>query len=199
MNARARGFTLVEVLVAVAIFALAAGLAVGGMNAITRARTQLDGDLARLADLQFAVGLIERDLRGIAMRPVRTGYGPAMPALSGGLDALELSRYGAVGALAQSQSDIARIGYQLDGKRLLRLHYPVLDRGPSSLPTIDPLLDRVERLEWRYIGARGAPTLAQWPPPRGGDALPRAIELRLQLSDYGEIRRVFELPLGSAP
>ncbi|MGQ0800533.1 MAG: type II secretion system minor pseudopilin GspJ [Pseudomarimonas sp.] len=199
MNVRCRGFTLIEVLVAVAIFALAAGLAVGGMNAITRARVQLDGDLARLADLQFAIGLIERDLRGIAIRPVREGYGPPKPALSGGLEALELSRYGAVGALAQSQSDIARIGYQLDGKRLLRLYYPVLDRSPGALPTIDPLLDQVERIEWRYIGARGAPASAQWPPPRAGDGLPRAVELRLQLSDYGEIRRVFELPLGSAP
>ena len=199
MSAPSRGFTLVEVLVAVAIFALAAGLAVGGMNAITRARAQMDGDLARLADLQFAIGLIERDLRGIAMRPIREGYGPAMPALSGRVDALEISRYGAVGALAQNRSDISRIGYQIDGKRLLRLHYPVLDRSPGSLPTIDPLLDQVERIEWRYIGARGAPSLSQWPPPRGGDVLPRAVELRLQLSDYGEIRRVFELPLGSTP
>ena len=199
MNVHRRGFTLVEVLVAVAIFALAAGLAVGGMNAITRARVQLDDDLARLSDLQFAIGLIERDLRGIAMRPVRDGYGPAKPALSGDVDALELSRYGAVGALAQSQSDIARIGYQLDGKRLLRLQYPVLDRSPSALPTIDPLLDQVERIEWRYVCARGAPTLTQWPPPLGGDELPRAVELRLQLSDYGEIRRVFELPLRSDP
>ncbi len=193
------GFTLVEVLVAVAIFALAAGLALGGMNAITRARTQLDADLARLAALQFAIGLIERDLRGIANRPARVGYGPARPALDGRSDGLELSRYGAVGILAQEQSDIARIAYQLDGDQLLRLRYPVLDRGPAVVPSMDTLLDRVERVEWRYLGARGAQPLSQWPPPRVAAGLPRAVELRIQTTDMGEIRRLFELPVGRLP
>jgi general secretion pathway protein J len=197
--AASSGFTLVEVLVAVAIFALAAGLALGGMNAITRGRAQLDAELQRLAALQFAIGLLERDLRGAALRPVRAGFGPPRAALEGRSDYLELSRYGAVGALAQSQPDIARIGYQLDGDRLLRLRYPVLDRSPSTLPAIEPLLDRIERIEWRYLGPRGSPILDRWPPLRGGTELPRAIELRLQLADLGDIRRVFELPSSGPP
>jgi general secretion pathway protein J len=197
--ALSRGFTLIEVLVAVAIFALAAGLALGGMNAITRGRAQLDAELQRLAALQFAIGLLERDLRGVALRPIRAGFGPPRAALEGRTDFLELSRYGAVGALAQSQPDIARIGYQLDGDRLLRLRYPVLDRSPSTVPAIEPLLDRIERIEWRYLGPRGTPMLDRWPPPRGAAELPRAIELRLQLADLGEIRRVFELPASGPP
>lgn len=193
------GFTLIEVLVAVALFALAASLALGGLSAITRARTQLDGDMQRIAALQFAIGLIERDMRSAALRPIRDGFGAARPPLSGRTDSLEISRYGAVGLLAQTQSDIARIGYQRDGERLLRLRFPVLDRGPSTAPMIEPLLNGVERVEWRYMGAGGSQWLVQWPPPRGADDLPRAIELRLELSDFGEIRRVFELPTGIAP
>lgn len=199
MSKAARGFTLVELLVAVALFALAASLALGGMSALVRARAQLDAELTRLAALQFAIGVIERDLRGIAARPVRTGFGTPRPALVGAVATLELSHYSAAGALAQSRADISRVGYQLDGQRLLRVRYPVLDRPPAVAPTLDPLLDQVERIEWRYIGDPGSPSQSQWPPPRGGDDWPRAVELRLQLSDLGEIRRVFELPQTMQP
>jgi hypothetical protein len=41
--------------------------------------------------------------------------------------------------------------------------------------------------------------LDRWPPLRGGTELPRAIELRLQLADLGDIRRVFELPSSGPP
>lgn len=197
---RRAGFTLVELLVAVALFALAATLALGGMTAITRARSQLDADLARLAALQFAVGLVERDLRGVAERPVREGYGATRPAIDGRTDMIEISRYGAVGALAQARPDIERIAYQVDGGRLLRLRHAVLDRTPASVPAVDELLDRVVRIEWRYLGGAGQLPATQWPGPRVQAAgLPRAIELRLFLEDYGEIRRVFELPRGAAP
>ena len=77
------GFTLVEMLVAVAIFALASALAYGGLSALTRARSQLEQQNERLGRLQFAIGLIERDLRSAAPRAVRDNYGAPLPALSG--------------------------------------------------------------------------------------------------------------------
>lgn len=199
MKQRSGGFTLIEVMVAVALFALAAALALGGMSAITRSRAQLDAELDRQAKIVFAIGLMERDLRGAAVRPIREAYGAQRPALEGRLDQIELSHYGAIGLPAAGRSAIERVGYQLDGDRLLRLRYPVLDRTASTAPTIDTLLDRVVRIQWRYAGSAGAPLAAQWPPPSQGIALPRAVELRLVLEDAGEIRRLFELPLLPAP
>ncbi|MFA5683465.1 MAG: type II secretion system minor pseudopilin GspJ [Lysobacteraceae bacterium] len=190
---RAGGFTLIEMLVAVALFALAAVLALGGMDAITRARTQLDEETARLAALQFAVGLIERDLRAVAQRPVRDAQGSEQPALAGSLRMIELSRHASGGLLIQPRSDIERVAYQLDGSRLQRLRYPVLDRAPGSAPVMEALLDDVAALEWRYLGATPRPGV-QWPPPRESGGLPRAVELTLRLQDGVEIRRLFELP-----
>jgi general secretion pathway protein J len=193
-NAR-RGFTLVEMLVAVAIFALA----YGGLIALTRAHTRLEAENDRLGRLQFALGLIERDLRSVAARGARDGYGTLMPPLVGARDRIELSRYGLANALELPRAQIERVGYRVERGALMRLRYAVLDRTPGSEPRVDALLDRIESLEWRYLAADGR-DLNQWPPPRASDdAPPRAVLLSVRLEDYGEIRRILELPEVAQP
>lgn len=194
-----RGFTLVEMLVAVAIFALASGLAYGGLVALTRARSQLDATNERLGKLQFAVGLLERDLRGVAGRGVRDGYGAPHAPLEGTRDRIEFSRHGYANGLALPRAEIERIGYRLEDGALQRLRHAVLDRTPGSVPTADSVLDQVERLEFEYVATDGR-KLAQWPPPRAPSGTPPlALIVTLTLTDYGEIRRVLELPDEALP
>jgi general secretion pathway protein J len=193
------GFTLVEMLVAVALFAIASALAFGGLGALTRARSQLDAENERLGRLQFAVGLLERDLRGVAARAVRDGNGAVQAPLTGTRDRLELSRHGLSNALALPRATIERVGYRLEDGVLQRQRYAVLDRTGGSGPSEDRLLDRVEALEFTYLTDDGR-EVAQWPPPRAqGDAPPRAVAVTLRLPDYGELRRVLELPEAPAP
>ena len=191
---RHSGFTLVEMLVALAVFALASALAYGGLAALTRARGQLDAENERLGRLQFAIGLIERDLRGAAPRAVRDGYGAPQPSLVGTRERIEFSRYGLANALALPRAEVERVGYRLQENRLQRLRYAVLDRTPGSQPQVDDLLDRVQTIEFDYLGRDGREQ-PQWPPLRaGGDDAPRAVAITLTLADYGTIRRVLELP-----
>lgn len=194
-----RGFTLVEMLVAVAIFAIASALAYGGLSALTRARSGLEAENARLGKLQFAIGLVERDLRSAVVRGVRDANGAPLPALLGARERIELSRQGHGNQLALPRAEIERVGYRLEDGILRRERHLVLDRTPGSRPVVDDLLDQVEALEWRYLASDGR-ELALWPPPRDAvQALPRAVVLRLQLADYGEIRRVLELPEEALP
>jgi general secretion pathway protein J len=194
-----RGFTLLEMLVAIAIFALASALAYGGLDALVRARQQLDATQERLGRLQFALGLLERDLRSVAPRPVRDDYGVTHGALEGSGDRLEVTHGGLANALALPRAELERVGWRsLDG-RLQRRRYPALDRTPASTPFDDDLLDQVESLRFRYLDAQGR-AQPQWPPPRGGtEALPRAVIVTLTLADFGELRRVLELPQEPPP
>jgi general secretion pathway protein J len=193
-KSRSRGFTLLEMLVAVAIFALASALAYGGLEALMRSRAQLDASQQRLAKLQFAIGLIERDVRSLAARGVRDGYGVPRSALEGTRERIELTRGGYANALALPRAELERVAYRLLDGKLRRERYAVLDRLPGSVPVVDELLDEVQRLEFRYLAIDGRDA-AQWPPPRAGsDAPPRAVIVELVLADIGEIRRVLELP-----
>ena len=195
----ALGFTLLEMLVAVAIFALASALAYGGLDGLMRARGQLDAAQDRLGRVQFALGLLERDVRGTAPRPVRDGQGTPRAALEGARDRIELTRGGYANSLSLPRAELERVGWQLRDGVLQRLRYAVLDRTQGSRPLEDALVDRVEALDFRYVGVDGR-ELPQWPPPQGSAVpMPRAVVVSVTFEDLGEIRRVLELPREDAP
>lgn len=193
-----RGFTLVEVLVATAVFAIMSALAWGGLNAVIRAREVLVAEQQDFARTLRAVGMLERDLLGAVARPVRGNYGEPLPALQGDGDHLELTRLGFASALVDARSNLERVVYEQDGNTLKRGRYAVLDRAAGSLPEFSAVRDRLRRLHFRYLDAQGR-WLDAW--PRRDDkpeALPRAIEFRLDIDGVGEISRLIELPSGAA-
>jgi general secretion pathway protein J len=192
---RARGFTLLELLVAIGLFSVLAVLVWGSLDGLARTSTQLQQATSRLAAVQRALDLLVRDLRQAAPRPVRDGNGRTLPALAGEGTRLELTRAGHGNALAQPRSTLERAGWRQREGRLERLHWPVLDRAGGTRARVDVLLDGVEALHVRYRDADGREH-DRWPPARAadGNALPRAVELRLRLEDMGELVRLVELP-----
>jgi general secretion pathway protein J len=195
MNRR-HGFTLVEVLVAVFIFALLMIVAYGSVNALLRTRDALAEQNGRLRELQFAVGLLERDLRSALARPVREGYGEREPALIGARDAIAFTHAGVANPLGQERARIERVGYARNDQALARSSFAVLDRTPATAPTARDLLPRVRSVVFRYFD--GEQWREQWPPgnrqPRLLRALPRAVEFSIETEDLGRIQRLVELP-----
>jgi len=191
---RHRGFSLVELLVALAVFAAMAAAAYGGLGQLARTRAALAAQQDRFAALTRAVSMLERDLRQAVARPVRGNDGNGVPALAGSTEAIELTRLGFANPLAEPRSNLERVVYSVDNGVLRRGRYAALDRAPNSVPAASTLLERVGHWQLRYFGCDGR-WRAGWPP--GGAAgceLPRAVEFRFTPEELGEIRRVVELP-----
>ena len=195
---RPRGFTLLELLVAIALFAVVAALVWGSLEGLSRGSMQLREASERLAAVQRGVDLLVRDLRQAAPRPVRDGSGRELAALLGEPRQLEFTRAGHANALAQVRAELERVGYRRGEDGLERLRWTVLDRAGASQAQRETLFTGLQSLQILYRDASGREH-GNWP-PRGGDgALPRAVELRLVLDDYGELRRLVELPVATLP
>ncbi len=198
---RAAGFTLLELLIAIAIFAL---LAIGAWRMLGAV---LDSDEAtraqeqQLRELVRAISAFERDIRQVIARPVRDAYGEPRAALlgerQGDDDALELTRGGWRNPTGAQRSRLQRVRWQLSGERLERRYWTVLDQSQDSLPQVQDALEGVTALRLRYMDASGgwqdSWPAAGLPEDERLERLPRALELTLEHRRYGELRRVLRL------
>ena len=195
------GFTLLELLIAIAIFALL-GLATYRMldsvlntDASTRAHEQ------QLRELVRGMAAFERDILQVSPRPARDPFGEPRAALLGeDVDgaAIELTRAGWRNPLGQPRATLQRVRWQLSGEQWQRRYWKVLDQSQDSQPQIQQVLDGVTSMQLRYLDGQGE-WRTSWPPTdqrseQQQDALPRAVELVLEHRRYGELRRVLRLP-----
>jgi general secretion pathway protein J len=196
---RQRGFTLVEMLVALTIFALMSVLAYRGLNAVLETREHLTEDNRRWRDLTLTLAQLEQDIGMAVDRPVRDGGDLVQPALVGDPNAigasaaqLSLSRMGMAWQTGV-QADVRRHGYRLANGTLEQLVWPVLDQAPHSEPAVHALLERVTRFDLRYLDSAGN-WQPRWPLPGGTAALPAAVEVVVELETGTRVTRVFALP-----
>jgi general secretion pathway protein J len=197
------GFSLIEVLVATAIFSIIAVVAWSGIAALVSARETVSRQGDRLRALQLAVGGLERDLSQSIARPVRGPGGITLPALVGDATGLEVSLIGFATQLDPHGGRVRRHAWRQSEGQLLRNRFPTLDRadfGPRDDPEV--MLDAISVFRIRYLGESGEWT-AFWPPRLGPDArpgaLPRAIEITVEAEGLGSVRRVIAPPAGAAP
>lgn len=199
-----KGFTLFELLVAAAIFALMGALAYGGLNALIEQRRQGAIVMDRMTEIQRGFTILSRDVLQARNRSVREPYhGDPMPPLRGadGNDyALELTRGGWRNPLGQARSNLQRVAYRIESDGLVRYNWLVLDQAQDSVPVRTVLIEDATRLAVRYLDADGE-WQSEWPPfdPNTGEAaavLPRGIEIGVDLEDWGRITRLYEVAGG---
>ncbi|NLG76316.1 MAG: type II secretion system minor pseudopilin GspJ [Xanthomonadaceae bacterium] len=197
-----RGFTLLEILIAVAIFVLVGAMAMGGYNELVTQSQILESNNARSRAVQAAVQRMVQDFATLEPRPVREplgeSYQPALRADARSQLLAELTHSGWSNPAGVPRSTLQRVAYRIDEEgRLRREYWYVLDRTLSGEPVSTVLVDKVERVEFRFMDSNGR-WHEQWPPlgysaPDAQRFRPTAVEITLELEDWGEIKRLVEV------
>jgi len=183
------GFTLIELVVAMSIFAVLslAGWQVFNNLMITRERASVQAE--RLSAEQLAYGQLLRDLTQAVARPVRDQAGTQAALL---LDAQRLSvtRTGYFDPRFSQVSPLERVQYVLEGENFIRLSNPQIDQTGVAQPTRTVLLRDVQQLRFEALNPEPQPlwpSLADQPPtnpsqgsvPAGDTRLPRGVQVTL--------------------
>jgi general secretion pathway protein J len=197
---RQRGFTLVEVMIAVLIAAILSVMAFEAMQEALKNRDRVKVHAVRLQALQFTMRSLVQDLSQLNPRPVREPLGPGyQPALAGGTD-LVFTRGGWMNPVGLDRSTLQRVRYALREGRLYRETWRVLDAQLYPEPDSKQLLDGVRSFTLRYMND-GRSWQDNWPPATlGGQRTQRelgwrpiAVEVTLDLEDFGKLTRLIEV------
>jgi general secretion pathway protein J len=190
-RAREGGFTLVEMLIALAIFGMIAAGSVALLSFSVRSQEMAERQLDRLSAIRRAGALLTADLAQAATRTWRDADGQQQPAFigSGGRDArlLVMVRGGWDNPDGAARASLQRVEYRLQGGRLYRVGYAAVDGNAAS--AVASLIDDVSAVQLRYRARDGAWS-EQWYPADPAE-LPLAVELVVTSERLGAIRQLF--------
>ncbi len=208
------GYTLLELIVVIGIFAIFAAMAYGGLESVLKTRVGVEQALTRTESYDRAYLRMRADFQGAASRIVRDNAGDDLPLFF--FDTynrrVEFTRSGWQNLLSFPRSTFERVSYVLDDsqpkgasrariedKRLVRRSWLVLDRAPQTEPQELVLLDHVEDLNWRFLDNNKV-WQDTWPAGDAGNAIgaatqttPLAVEIKLKTEDWGEMKFLFRV------
>lgn len=237
---KARGFTLIEVLVALLILGIMSALGYGTYRAARISAERTEDSLKRSREIEFGMRVLVMDFAQMVPRPVRDPLGQSrLPALKGSqgngnsagtdnanslgsgftqhfnsdpgfqstftgsssdktvIQLADLTRGGWSNTAGQQRSTLQRVSYALVGDTLKRSYTTNLDIVQGSKPVVQDLFAKVKTIQFRYLDANQA-WQNNWPPAsipltEGYAIRPVAVEITVEFTDWGKIRRLIEV------
>lgn len=188
-----KGFTLIEILVALAVFAVMSLIAYRGVSETLLVKQRLDVENRKWRDLTLILGRFDEDVSQIVNRNWRDRGGVGQPSVRGGpelvqeFDAnLEMIRF-------DPSAGLVHVGYRVKSGKLEMLLWDVIDQAPRTEPAVHTLLDQVKALQVRFLDPSGQ-WHPRWPQAAFANNLPRGVELKLTLASGETITRLLALP-----
>ena len=196
-----RGFTLVEVLVAMLLLSIMTAMGYGTYRQARISAERTSDSQQRTREIEFGMRVMVQDLTQCAPRPIRDQLGsnrlPALRAGPGAPTLMDLTRMGWSNSAGAQRGTLQRVSYRLDKETLKRAYMPVLDPTLNNRPIEQDLLTKVKTIQFRFLD-QNRQWIDLWPMPglTADQALvyrPIAVEVIVEFKDWGKVRRLVEV------
>ncbi|MHB8255066.1 MAG: type II secretion system minor pseudopilin GspJ [Acidiferrobacter sp.] len=191
---KTRGFTLLEMLVAIAIFAIVGAIAYTGLDRAMAIRAQLKTVRTRWEARGLAQYRLADDLSQVRARPVRNGAGLLLPAFMvrkvGRAIRLSFTTGGPPPFGAAPRSNLRRVEYTIKHGNLVWRRWAVLDRAPGERRAQEVLIHGVRRFHVAMLTARGL-YVRTWPTAGPPAAEPNVVKVVVELKNGRHLRWLF--------
>lgn len=207
---RTRGFTLIEVMIAMFIAAIMFAIGYGAINQALRDRDSLNVSQERVTEIQRGMRVVAQDFAQVVARAARdtSGTGQLMPAMSadGRSDSIvTFTRAGWSNPAGIQRPAEQRVRYRFIDGALVRENWLAVDPALNIEPKQRTLLTKVTAVEIRFLDPVSRQWRTDWPasaitgqvPANLVDQLltrPIAIEFTVVFEDWGRVQRLFEVP-----
>ena len=186
------GFSLIELIVAIAILATITVAANSSLVSVLKTKDIVIKSNLEFRAIQKAISAIDRDFFQIAPRYIRYGSSKTKPALIYRDNRIEFTRSGKANLLQLQRSDFFRVSFYLEDDRLIRESWPVLDRSETDEPERIVILKKVKTFEIEFLDRYMHSWTKRWPVDKRTkkNELPKFIKVNIELEDFGTITRM---------
>ena len=194
------GFTLIEILVAMAIFALIAVGSVAMLTAVSAKNELSEQRMQSLQTIQRAMLIIERDFLQMVPRKTRVDGEVSDTLVFAGKFAFESESQG-LGfvrsgwhnpQLTLRRSTLQSVAYRTIDNKLERLYSTYVDNTVGYEPKVRVLLDGIESVNFEFL-EKFSNKKFEWEEAEPVEELPIAVAIIIKSDMYGEIRREFKV------
>ncbi|WP_164503469.1 type II secretion system minor pseudopilin GspJ [Pleionea sediminis] len=204
---KSQGFSLLEIIVAVAITAIISVLAFQQLSTAVGTQESVKQSDDALAQLQRAINRISTDLQQVAARSVRNEYGDKVPALMGDKNGAEsflsFTRQGKRNPANLPRTELERVTYRLEEDKLVREQWATLDIALEEQKLPLTLMEDVLKFEVEFYADEE--WMESWPiedymgapQEQLSNNFPRAVKVTIETATLGQLIQIYPLGIGS--
>lgn len=196
-----KGYTLIEVMIALSVFAIIAAISSGVMYHVFDVRGRVATQANQLDELQLALTLIEHDTIQFVPRTVRTKDAHVFASFTGTHQYMEFTRGGQVNPKGLAlRSTLKRVAFLCSDKQLVRRSWDVLDTLNRRGYEDKVLLSNLEACSFSYVSINHQ-IMPEWVAYRTDqnqrmEVVPSAIQITINPAEWGKMTFLFVLAEG---
>lgn len=194
-----KGFTLIEILIALTVFAILASITSSVLYNSFAIRARVNEQTERLNELELAISIIQQETTQTIERAVRGNENRLFPSFIGQLHYLEFTRDGLINpASLAKRSNLKRVAYVCEEGQLIHRTWQSLDTLDRNQFKDKILINQLAECHFNYLN-QNLQLLPDWHVQNTAEnahneSLPKAIQMNLTLKDWGEIKLFFIIP-----